>query len=104
VRVLEATAVHDEDAGAVTVFVVNRGAAALPLEVALRDLDGVRVTEHLVLAEDDIDACNTAEQPERVVPRAGSGAPVDGRSLRAELPPRSWNVLRLGGGVLGEAA
>jgi alpha-N-arabinofuranosidase len=97
VPVLEATAVHDAAAGALTVFAVNRADGPLPLEVVLRELDGVRVTEHLVLADDDIDACNTAEQPDRVVPRAGSGATVEGSRLRAELPPRSWNVLRLGG-------
>ena len=36
--------------------------------------------------------------------RRGSGAAVDGGRLRAELPPRSWNVLRLSGGALGAAA
>ena len=66
----------------------------------LRDLDGVQVDEHIVLTDRDLAAANTAAQPDRVVPSAGSGATVEGGVLRAELPPRSWNVLRLGGGVL----
>jgi alpha-N-arabinofuranosidase len=97
VSALEATAVLDEAGGALTLFAVNRGAGALPLEVVLRDLDGVAVAEHLVLAGDDLDATNTAEAPDRVAPSQASGASVEDGTLRAELPPRSWNVLRLTG-------
>src|SRR3712207_3946186 len=100
VSVLEAVAVLDEQSGALTVFAVNRGATALPLEVALRDLDGVRVEEHIMLADPDIAAANTADAPDRVAPRQGAGATVEGDRLRAELAPRSWNVVRLAGGVL----
>ena len=63
----------------------------------LRDLDGVSVGEDIVLADADLDAVNTAEQPDRVTPARGSGATVEDGRLRAELPPRSWNVLRLAG-------
>jgi alpha-L-arabinofuranosidase len=100
VDAIEATAVLDEAGGALTVFAVNRSADALPLELVLRELDGVELAEHIVLADEDLDASNTADQPDRVVPRPGSGGTVKGHSLRAELPPRSWNVLRLAGGAL----
>jgi alpha-N-arabinofuranosidase len=96
VPVLEATAVHDAESGRLTILTVNRAAQALALEVALRDLDGLRVTEHVVLCDDDLSACNTPERPHRVVPHPGSGARLDGALLGAELPPRSWNVLVLG--------
>jgi alpha-L-arabinofuranosidase len=96
VPVLEATAVHDAESGRLTILAVNRAAQALALEVVLRDLDGVQVTEHLVLCDEDLRACNTADRPDRVVPRPGSGARLDGALLRVELPPRSWNVLVLG--------
>jgi alpha-L-arabinofuranosidase len=100
VDAIEATAVLDEAGGALTVFAVNRSADALPLELVLRELDGVELAEHIVLADEDLDASNTADQPDRVVPRRGSGGTVEGHSLRGELPPRSWNVLRLTGGAL----
>ena len=100
VPVLEATAVHDHGAGALTIFAVNRADRALPLEAVLRELDGARLTDHIVLADDDITASNSAERPDRVVPRRASGARVEGGRLRAELAPRSWNVLRLAGGTL----
>jgi alpha-N-arabinofuranosidase len=97
---LEATAVHDAAAATLTVFAVNRLTEPLALRAALRELDGIRVAEHLVLADDDLRACNTAEDPDRVVPRAGTGARVDGATLTAELPPLSWSVLRLTGPAL----
>jgi alpha-L-arabinofuranosidase len=85
------------DAVRLTVFAVNRSPEALALEVAVRDLDGLELTEHLVLCDDDLAACNTPWQPDRVRPRAISGARLEGGRLRAELSPRSWNVLRLAG-------
>ena len=85
---------------ALTLFAVNRADAALPVEAVLRELDGVAVAEHLVLADADLAAGNTAEEPDRVAPSAGHGRRRAGGVLRAELPPRSWNVLRLEGGAL----
>jgi alpha-N-arabinofuranosidase len=89
---LEATAVASEDE--VTLFAVNRDDRALPLEAVVRGVRGVR--EHLVLADEDPSAANTAEQPDRVVPRPHAGTTVEGEALNATLPPRSWNVIRMG--------
>ena len=61
----------------------------------LRDLDGAKMAEHIVLTDPDLDATNTAEQPDRVTPFAGSGATLEAGRLAVELPPRSWNVIRL---------
>ena len=94
VPVLEATAVHD-GSDALTLFAVNRATEPLSLEAVLHGLGTPAVAEHLVLADDDPSAANTAEQPERVLPRAVSGARIDAGVLHADLPPRSWNVLRL---------
>ena len=53
------------------------------------------MVEHLVLTADDPDAANTAEAPNRVVPRRTTGAEVADGLLRAQLPALSWNVIRL---------
>jgi alpha-N-arabinofuranosidase len=95
VSVLEATAVHDGDE-TLTLFAVNRGEEPLALRAVLRGLGDPEVLEHVVLADDDPQAANTAEQPDRVVPRTVAGARLEAGALHAELPPRSWNVLRLG--------
>jgi alpha-N-arabinofuranosidase len=91
VSLLDATAVLDD--GALSVFAVNRGAEPLGLEAPVRDLELGSVehtvlTGHLVLS-------NTAQSPDRVGPSSVAGARVEDGVLRAELPARSWNVLRL---------
>jgi alpha-N-arabinofuranosidase len=90
---LTATAVHDADA--VTVLAVNRDADALSLEAPISGLDPLEVIEHLALTDDDLTAANTAVEPDRVVPRRRPGALVQAGTLRATLPARSWNVLRV---------
>jgi alpha-L-arabinofuranosidase len=93
VPVLEATAVASESG--VTLFAVNRAETGLDLDAVVRG--DLFVAEHTVLADEDPAACNTAEEPDRVVPRAAPGARIEGETLHATLPPRSWNVIRLAG-------
>ena len=97
VEAIEATAVHDAAAGRLTLFAVNRLDRSLTLEVTLRQLDGMVLDEHTALADPDIRASNTANQPERVVPRRVDGSRVDGGRLSVALPARSWNAVRLSG-------
>jgi alpha-L-arabinofuranosidase len=96
---LHAAALID-DAGELTVFAVNRSRhEALPLNVELRGLDHLStVLDHSVLADEDPDAQNTLQDPERVAPRSIEGTAFDAgtRTLTATLPPLSWNVIRLG--------
>jgi alpha-N-arabinofuranosidase len=84
VPLLHATAVQAED-GTITVFAVNRDLIR-PLRLNI-DVPALKVLEHLVLADPDRHAANTAETPDRVTPR-----PHDA----GELPPLSWNMIRLG--------
>jgi alpha-N-arabinofuranosidase len=91
VKLLEATAVLHPDAGSVTVFAVNRGPAELDLQLVVRDLPGVRLSDHIVLADEDLRAANTEHSPERVTPRTRACPDAD----RVTLPPRSWSVLRI---------
>ncbi|GGT86652.1 MULTISPECIES: arabinosylfuranosidase ArfA [Streptomyces] len=95
VPLLHATAVRNEDGG-VTVFAVNRAQdRELPLEVALRGLELTRIVEHSVLADPDPEACNTAADPGRVVPRLVDGGALGDGVLEVALEPLSWNVIRL---------
>ncbi|MGH3392538.1 MAG: alpha-N-arabinofuranosidase [Actinomadura sp.] len=95
VPALHATATRDED-GAVTVFAVNRDLErSLELSAHLRALGPCRVVEHLVLSDADRLAGNTADAPDRVRPRAVTGTEVTDGTLRAQLPPVSWNVIRI---------
>jgi alpha-L-arabinofuranosidase len=96
VPLVHATATYDEATGDVCLFAVNRSTTDVqPLTADLRSLGPMRIAEHSVLADDDLGARNTAEQPDRVVPRPGRDARLEERRLTVALPPVSWNVLRL---------
>jgi alpha-N-arabinofuranosidase len=104
VEAIEATVVHDEDTGQLTLFAVNRLDRPLAFEATLRGLVDLALDEHTVLADSDLRASNTAAEPLRVVPRSADAATVDGDRLAVVLPPRSWNVVRLSGRALEGAA
>ena len=97
VPVVDAVATHDAETGEVTVFVVNRDVAeAVDLTVPLGGFrPGLRVAESWTLADDDLSAANTADHPDRVVPRPSEGVAVTDGALRATLPPVSWTAIRL---------
>jgi alpha-N-arabinofuranosidase len=96
VPVLDAVVVADEESGAVTVFAVNRHQQEeLSVDVDVRACPSLGAGEHVALFDADPDAVNTAEQPDRVVPRRGDEVKiVDGRAT-VVLPPLSWNMVRL---------
>jgi alpha-N-arabinofuranosidase len=95
VPVLHATAVMDDSTGSVSVFAVNRDRTApVELLVEFRGLHPAAIVEHRAIADNDEDACNTAEQPGRVAPVTLNGAQLAEGSARVTLPPMSWNMIR----------
>ncbi|HEX5857785.1 MAG TPA: alpha-L-arabinofuranosidase C-terminal domain-containing protein [Microbacterium sp.] len=84
------------DGDGTSVFLVNRGLAdEQVVEIDVTALGGrVAVVESHLLADDDIYAGNTLEEPERVTPRAADAAVADG-VLRVTLPAVSWVALRI---------
>jgi alpha-N-arabinofuranosidase len=96
VPLLHATAVMDDETGDITVFAVNRSQTdTLPLRIDLRGVGAHTVAEHLVLADSDPEATNTADRPDRVTPHPATGTTVSDGVLHAELEPLSWNMIRL---------
>ncbi|MEN3281883.1 MAG: alpha-L-arabinofuranosidase [Solirubrobacteraceae bacterium] len=65
------------------------------LTVAVRALEDMTILDHMTLTDPDVSATNTADNPDRVTPRRIGTAHLDGAELQAQLPPRSWNVIRL---------
>jgi alpha-N-arabinofuranosidase len=93
---LRMAAVADPQTGEPALFCLNRDLTEpLEVEVTLRAFPKLRLLEHSVLCHEDLKAVNTAEAPQRVAPMAISGATVEEGTLRAALPPASWNVIRL---------
>jgi alpha-N-arabinofuranosidase len=93
---LKLAAVHDERAGSLTLFALNRSPEdELSLEVTARGFSGFAVAQALTLHDRDLHAANTRDDPERVTPAPLTDLAVETDRLRATLPPASWNVIRL---------
>jgi alpha-N-arabinofuranosidase len=94
---LEATAVYREEESELTIFAVNRDLnESLLLEGDLRSFEGYTVAEHIVYANDDAKARNTASQPNHAVPFSSKGlVHLQDGLLQASLPKMSWNVILL---------
>lgn len=90
-------AVVCEDAGELTLFMVNRSQdAETQVLFDVSAWPGRRLISTAVLHEDDLDRTNDATSPERVTLRSLAGADLDRSTLRVPLPPVSWATVRLG--------
>jgi alpha-N-arabinofuranosidase len=96
VPLVDAVATWDAGTGRAAVFLVNRGQNE-PAAVTV-DLAGCRAAElleALTLADAELDAKNTLEQPERVGLAVNASARVSGTQLTIELPAVSWTAVSL---------
>ena len=96
VPLVDGVATYDEESEAVTVFAVNRSRTEeLELTLEVRALPRQRTLEATTLSDADPTLRNTADHPDRVVPRPLTQVTATDTSMTACLPPLSWNVLRL---------
>ncbi|MDR6144023.1 alpha-N-arabinofuranosidase [Microbacterium foliorum] len=95
VPAIDAVATLDDD-GSVAVFVINRHIAdEAAVTVDIGSLGDLEMRECLTLADDDGDAANTREDPERVSMRANEMTSIKDGTLTMTLPPASWTALSL---------
>ena len=96
VPVTAATAVHNGRSGTVTLFVVNRDQhEPLAFGIDVRSMPTLAIGEHVALFDDDPEATNTAERPDRVTPTRLHDVPVADGTATAVLPALSWNMIQL---------
>ncbi len=92
---LYASGVHNARKGEVVIFAANRSPdESMELEARLEDFDPVSIIEHKTLHNSDLKAFNSEER-EEVFPVDQPGAVLRNGALTAELPPASWNMLRV---------
>jgi alpha-L-arabinofuranosidase len=92
----DAVATHDVESRQTVLFVVNRSVdQAVELDADVRGVRAGVLVEAVTLTDRDVQATNTEEQPNRVIPRALDGATLTDGALHAVLPPVSWSMLRL---------
>ncbi len=95
VPVVDAVVIRNDENGEVTLFVANRDLEeSVSFETELRGFNGLKVLEHLVLANEDRNAFNTKDKPNAVHPVAGN-AVCDGVVVTVVIPKCSWNMIRL---------
>jgi alpha-N-arabinofuranosidase len=93
---LLAAAVHDEPAGALSLFLVNRDPArTLAVDADLSATGVAAVGEAWYLHEEDSSRANTLATPDAVAPKPLDRVDVQSGRLRCELPAMSWTALRL---------
>jgi alpha-L-arabinofuranosidase len=93
---LKLAAVHDDQAGTLTLFALNRSLdQEMALEATARGFSNLTVVQALTLHDDDLDATNTKDAPERIKPGLLEHVAVKNGHLRATLPRASWSVIRL---------
>lgn len=93
---LESCLVWNEEERAVTIFAVNKSFTdEMTVTCDLRQFEGLKVTEHIVLTGDDLKACNTEENPEKIIPYTVKDAVCENGIVTAILPKQSWNVIIL---------
>ena len=96
VSYLDIAGVHDADVGSVTFFAVNRnGSEPMEVELSLERFGTPKTASHTLIHHDDLEARNTMEAPDTVVPQEGSGATIEGNTLSLSLPPYSYSVIRV---------
>ncbi|WP_345762387.1 alpha-N-arabinofuranosidase [Diaminobutyricibacter sp. McL0608] len=98
VPLIDAVASLDEGTGKIALFAVNRSTdegASLEIDLAGRlDLDAFIVTAR-TLSDNDINASNTLENPDRVGLAENTTIAAEGGVLRIELPAVSWTEILL---------
>jgi alpha-N-arabinofuranosidase len=96
VPVVDAEATWDEESSSAAVFLVNRSQdEAVSITIDLSTLGDATVVAAHTLSDDDLDATNSLERPERVGLVSNTSASMRGGVLTIELPPVSWTAIEL---------
>ena len=93
---IDISAVHNEEEAMLTFFAVNRHASeTLEVEINLQGFAAAKLSDHQVMTHASLEAVNTSADQDNVAPQNGSGAKIDGTTLKVQLSPHSYQILRL---------
>lgn len=92
---LESIAIHNEEAGEIIIFAVNRSVEQeIDLTVSLGGFNLSKVIEFSEMSGYDVKQTNTKEDAS-VVPKASDAVELNAQTLTAKLNPLSWNMIRI---------
>jgi len=95
VPTLDAVAVVSDNRKELTIFAVNKGEEELDISCGLRDFPGASVSEHIVMACDDLNAGNTPVNRDLIAPARSNRHVLNDNMLLVKAPAYSWNVVRI---------
>jgi len=96
VPVLDTLAVENEEKGELTIFAVTKDTEEdILTNFSLREYEGYKPIEHIVLQNTNLKAVNSIEKPDVVIPETKPVPKMDNGTLEVLFPKLSWNVLRL---------
>ena len=92
---LKVAAVND-DRGGLSLFLLNRHLGeAMTVDVETRSFGEMAIVAALQLADVDLFAVNTKENPDRVRPTKLDEVRLEGGKIRMTVQPASWNLINL---------
>ena len=95
VQTVQAAAALNEEAGELTVFVINADRdESQELCLDVRGFEGWRFEDHTEMFTSDPETCNTFDRPDAILPRKNRETREEKGLLTAVLRPESWNMLR----------
>ncbi len=96
VKYLDVAAVLEPNSGVVTFFAINRnGQETIETEISIEGFGNFSSVEHIIINHDDLEARNTKDNKNNVVPAKSEGAELTSSGLNLNLPPYSYSVIRI---------
>lgn len=95
---LFASSVLDKNEGSVIVKVINTSKTAQPVTINLNGMKGARQCTTITLTSTEMDADNTLDNPENIIPVEGSIGTVPARNgtvISDELPPVTFRIYKV---------
>ncbi|MDQ0877373.1 alpha-N-arabinofuranosidase [Paenibacillus sp. V4I3] len=92
--IIQSAATYNEETCSLTLFVLNCDKEDVELTMDLRSFSGVRGIEHMIMDGQDLEAKNSFDEPNKVVPRIASMIEHGDKVRNVVIPKLSWNVLR----------
>jgi alpha-N-arabinofuranosidase len=93
---LDSVVTVDDENETLTIFAVNKNTEDnMEITCDLRQYQGYKVVEHIVLTHEDLYAENTEKNPDNVKPVTTKNSKNETGILTSMLPAKSWNVSRL---------
>jgi alpha-N-arabinofuranosidase len=96
INYLDTAAAFDKEAKEVAIFVINRDSKEdHSLELDVKGFEGYQFVEHIEMFSEDLEAADTYDNPNAVVPAVNAKTSFQDGVVRAQLQKLSWNVIRL---------